>query len=86
MRMAWSKAVKDFRLRKVYEKKTYHFRRQLMADVLDSAVDTTLDFYKTKRVRSNNPAITLHPFSYEPLVPPCVTPVMYAVCHHMPAI
>ena len=51
MKLSWSKAVKDYRLRKLYVEKTYNFRHQLLSDILDRAMHTTLD-YKTKRVSS----------------------------------
>lgn len=52
MRMVWSKAVKDYRLRKVYAKKTFVFRQQLLKDMLDRALHTTLD-YTSRRVSSS---------------------------------
>lgn len=36
-RLRWSKAVKDFRMKAVYEPKTYNFRDALMTDILAAA-------------------------------------------------
>lgn len=37
MRMVWSRAVKAYRVQKVYEPKTYVFRQALLNDILDAA-------------------------------------------------
>lgn len=39
LRMVWSKAAKSFRLRKVYQPKTYRFRNRLLSDILIEATN-----------------------------------------------
>lgn len=49
-RMLWSKAVKDFRLRKVYKPKTYVYKSQLLAAIIQHAGEHKLDT-ESRRVR-----------------------------------
>ena len=41
LRMVWTKSSKSFRLRPIYERKTYKFRYHLLSDILADAVHTT---------------------------------------------
>ena len=47
--MVYSKAVKGYRLKRRYEPKTYRFRKELVADILEHAKTNKLD-KTTKRV------------------------------------
>lgn len=47
--LVYSKAVKGYRLKKRYEPKTYRFRKELLADILEHAKTNKLD-KTTKRV------------------------------------
>ena len=41
MRRVWSKSAKEFRLKRVYEDKTFKFRDILMSKILEKGKDAT---------------------------------------------